>query len=156
MNDTNTIDTPIGRLGVMLKGDKLCALSIGRDVQSADIDNMPLFRQLRAEMTDYFTKKQFCFSVPFELHGTAFQKRVWQALNKIPAGKTLTYGQLAEQLNSSPRAIGNACRANPLPIIIPCHRVIAKQGLGGYDGQTDGERLDIKRWLLRHEGASID
>ncbi len=156
MNTVEAFDTPLGKVSVMIKDDKLCAINIGHDDQQHDTKNNPLLKQLRSELNAYFDDKQFHFSVPLELHGTAFQQRVWRALSKIPVGKTSTYGQLAKQLNSSPRAIGNACRANPVPIIIPCHRVLAKQGLGGYDGQTSGERLDIKRWLLKHEGVSFD
>lgn len=85
------------------------------------------------------------------LKGTEFQKRVWRALCAIPPGTTKTYGELAKQLNTSPRAIGNACRKNPLPIIIPCHRVVAKNSLGGYAGARIGNLLEIKKWLLRYE-----
>jgi methylated-DNA-[protein]-cysteine S-methyltransferase len=84
-------------------------------------------------------------------HGTPFQRRVWQALQQIPPGETRRYGELAEQLGSSARAVANACRANPLPILIPCHRVVSAAGLGGYMGEVDGPALEIKRWLLHHE-----
>ena len=67
----------------------------------------------------------------------------------------LTYGEMAKKLDSSPRAVGNACRANPLPIIIPCHRVVSQSGIGGYGGHTEGEVLAIKEWLLHHEGVII-
>lgn len=89
-----------------------------------------------------------------ELHnlkGTDFQKRVWAELLKIPPGQTVTYSDLAKKLNSHPRAIGQACRANPLPIQIPCHRVIGKNNLGGYFGQTQGKLLDKKKKLLASE-----
>lgn len=65
----------------------------------------------------------------------------------------MRYGELAEKLASGPRAIAAACRTNPIPILIPCHRVVAKAGLGGYMGETEGEALSIKQWLLQHEGA---
>lgn len=84
--------------------------------------------------------------------GTAFQRRVWQALTAIPPGQVRTYGELARALGSSPRAVGNAARANPWPLVVPCHRLVASQGLGGYGGQTRGQGLAIKRWLLAHEG----
>ena len=85
--------------------------------------------------------------------GTAFQKAVWLELRNIPMGETRTYGDIAEKLNSSARAVGNACRANPIQIIIPCHRVISAKGLGGYAGETEGKQINIKRWLLSHEGV---
>jgi methylated-DNA-[protein]-cysteine S-methyltransferase len=85
--------------------------------------------------------------------GTPFQCRVWQALRDIPPGTTRTYGELARDLGTSPRAIGGACRANPCLIAVPCHRVVARDGLGGFAGERGGKRLAVKRWLLRHEGA---
>jgi methylated-DNA-[protein]-cysteine S-methyltransferase len=84
--------------------------------------------------------------------GTEFQRRVWTALRRIPAGQVLTYGELARRLGSAPRAVGQACRANPIPLLIPCHRVVAASGLGGYAGATGGELLARKRWLLEQEG----
>lgn len=85
------------------------------------------------------------------LKGTDFQKRVWAELLKIPPGKTLTYSDVAKKLNSHPRAIGQACKANPLPITIPCHRVVGKNNLGGYFGDTEGKFLNRKRKLLEKE-----
>jgi len=80
-----------------------------------------------------------------------------QQLQSIPYGETRTYGEIAKRLKTSPRAVGNACRNNPLPIIIPCHRVLAATGIGGYDGAVDGKKLDIKLSLLKLEGiTSID
>jgi len=95
------------------------------------------------------------FDVELNTKGTPFQKKVWQALQKIPAGQVMTYGELARQLNTSARAVGNACRANPIPLVIPCHRVVAKSGLGGFSGSKDGAPVKIKAWLLAHEGLSI-
>ncbi len=156
MNTVDTFDSPLGKISVMIKDNKLCAIHINHDEPSKETKNNLLLKQLHSELDAYFKDKQSHFSMPLALHGTEFQQRVWHALTGIPVGKTSTYGELAKQLNSSPRAIGNACRANPVPIIIPCHRVLAKQGLGGYDGQTSGKRLDIKRWLLKHEGVSVN
>jgi methylated-DNA-[protein]-cysteine S-methyltransferase len=92
-----------------------------------------------------------CFSIPILYSGSAFQRRVWDALQAIPAGTSLSYGALAAQLRSSARAVAGACRTNPLPLLVPCHRIIGKHGMGGYCGETDGPWLDVKRWLLRHE-----
>jgi methylated-DNA-[protein]-cysteine S-methyltransferase len=85
------------------------------------------------------------------LDGTDFQKRVWSELQKIPVGKVVTYGDLAKKLKTSPRAVGNACRANPILIIIPCHRVVGKNSLGGFSGQRAGKWLQIKEQLLKYE-----
>lgn len=83
--------------------------------------------------------------------GTAFQRRVWSALRRIAPGKTLTYGELARKLGSAPRAIGGACRANPLAIVVPCHRIVARNGLGGFSGAIAGGEVRVKQWLLKHE-----
>lgn len=84
--------------------------------------------------------------------GTAYQRRVWRALCKIPRGEVRCYADVAAELASSARAVAAACRANPLPLLIPCHRVVSRHGLGGYMGATSGRPLAIKRWLLEHEG----
>ena len=76
---------------------------------------------------------------------------VWRAMLQIPSGQTRTYGEVAQSIKSAPRAIGGACGANPVPIIIPCHRVVSKTGMGGFMGATEGDPLKIKAWLLAHE-----
>jgi methylated-DNA-[protein]-cysteine S-methyltransferase len=115
----------------------------------------PLAREAVAQLTNYFCNPEAPFSVPVRVRGTEFQRRVWCALQGIPAGETRSYGDIARQLNSSPRAVGGACRANPLPIVVPCHRVIARQGLGGFAGRTRGREVAIKRWMLAHEGVDV-
>jgi methylated-DNA-[protein]-cysteine S-methyltransferase len=88
-----------------------------------------------------------------QLEVSPFQVKVLHQLQQIPYGETRTYGEIAKILKTSPRAVGNACRNNPLSIIIPCHRVVAAHGIGGYSGKTEGEELTIKRRLLQLEGA---
>ena len=109
------------------------------------------------QIDDYCSKQllRFEFDVVLKPVGTTFQKRVWQALQQIPAGQVVTYGELAQRLKTSARAIGNACRANPVPLIVPCHRVVAKSGLGGFSGAEDGPPLKIKSSLLEHEGVIL-
>ena len=114
----------------------------------------PLARRIIAELQAYFSDPHTRFTIPLHLSGTAFQRRVWRALRKLPAGRTAQYGELARQLGTGARAIGNACRANPIPIVVPCHRVLAAHGLGGYSGVTRGSSLGIKRWLLEHESRA--
>ena len=92
-------------------------------------------------------------NVAIELNVTSFQGKVLEQLQKIPYGETRSYGEIAKILKTSPRAVGNACRNNPVPIIIPCHRVVAVGGIGGYDGARSGRLLDIKRKLLESEGV---
>ena len=106
-------------------------------------------RQLRAYLAD----PQFEFGLPLAPAGTVFQRKVWAQIATIPCGTTRSYGEVAESIHSGPRAVGNACGANPYPLVIPCHRVLAaNQGLGGFARQRGGFLLDIKRWLLQHEG----
>ena len=107
------------------------------------------------QIQDYCSKTlpNLIFDIELQLTGTNFQKKVWSALRQIPAGQVMTYGELAEQLNTSARAVGNACRANPVPLIIPCHRVVSKSGMGGFAGSRHGRPIKIKSWLLEHEGV---
>jgi methylated-DNA-[protein]-cysteine S-methyltransferase len=90
-------------------------------------------------------------ALPLAAAGTAFQRRVWQAISTIPPGRTATYGTLAAAVGSAPRAVGQACGANPFPLAVPCHRVTAAGGLGGFANARDGWLLEAKRWLLANE-----
>ncbi|BCX87823.1 methylated-DNA-[protein]-cysteine S-methyltransferase [Methylomarinovum tepidoasis] len=122
------------------------------DFRERNVDATSVHRVLRA-LRYYFEIDPTCgFDFPLRLTGTPFQHRVWGALLGIPAGQVRTYGTLAAQLQTSPRAVAAACRANPCPVAVPCHRVVAATGLGGYCGATRGPRLEIKKWLLAHEG----
>ena len=104
-------------------------------------------RQLEAYRADPDTR----FDLPLHIEGTPFQRRLWAALCAIPRGKTLTYGELARRLGGEPRAVGQACGDNRLPIVLPCHRVVAANGIGGFAHATGGYLLEAKRWLLAHE-----
>lgn len=108
-------------------------------------------RQLR----EYFAEGRRAFDLPLAPVGTEFRRRVWDALRAIPFGETRTYRDVAEAVGCrAPRAVGQANRHNPLPIVVPCHRVLAAGGIGGYAGDSgEGPGIDTKRWLLRHEGA---
>jgi methylated-DNA-[protein]-cysteine S-methyltransferase len=98
------------------------------------------------------------FDLPLLIEGSEFQRRVWEALCRIPRGRTLTYGELARTLGGDgiegPRAVGQACGDNRLPIVIPCHRVVAASGVGGFAHSTGGYLLEAKRWLLMHETSA--
>ncbi|MGE5470394.1 MAG: methylated-DNA--[protein]-cysteine S-methyltransferase [Bacteroidota bacterium] len=105
-------------------------------------------RQLQAWLAD----PDFAFGLPLRPAGTAFQRRVWAEIAAIPPGATHTYGEVADRLNNAPRAVGQACGANPYPVVVPCHRVVATGGgLGGFARERGGFLLDVKRWLLAHE-----
>jgi methylated-DNA-[protein]-cysteine S-methyltransferase len=148
---TGLVETPFGPVAVSWSSDTLLSLDLEPEPSRVGSDCPPaaMVEQLAA----YFADASAGFDLPLELRGTDFQQRVWRALRLIPAGTTVTYGQLARRLGTGPRAVGGACRANPCPIVVPCHRIVAEGGLGGFAGDTGGRRLRIKQWLLRHEGV---
>lgn len=117
------------------------------------IPTTPLAKEAVRQLRAYLDAPRFEFSLPLAPAGTPFQRRVWNAIAAIPLGETRTYGDLATRLSSSPRAVGNACGANPYPLIVPCHRVVAAGGIGGFNRQRGGFLLGVKRWLLEHEGV---
>ena len=108
------------------------------------------------QLMAYLDNPNFNFDLPLRLTGTKHQVDVWQGMRRIPAGKTVTYGELAEGVGSSARAVGTACGQNPIPVIVPCHRIVAANGgLGGFMGGKLENPLMIKQWLLKHEGALL-
>ncbi len=116
----------------------------------------PLAREAVRQLRRWLRDPAFEFGLPLAPAGTHFQRRVWEQISAIPSGQTLSYGEVAAAIHSGPRAVGNACGANPYPIVVPCHRVVAaNHGLGGFARNSDGFLLDIKRWLLRHENAKL-
>ncbi|MCB1823587.1 MAG: methylated-DNA--[protein]-cysteine S-methyltransferase [Candidatus Competibacteraceae bacterium] len=146
------IATPIGMVGIRMASEAVSEL----DFLPADApERAPtdvVTQAVVAQLQEYFHDPRAPITVALLPKGTMFQQRVWNALRAIPAGTVLSYGELAARLGTAARAIGGACRSNPIPILVPCHRVVARQGLGGYAGEVTGDPLNIKRWLLRHEG----
>jgi methylated-DNA-[protein]-cysteine S-methyltransferase len=135
--------TPIGDLTISAEDDAIVALDWGRGRDQAQT---PLLREAVAQLQDYFDGLRTSFDLPLAPEGSPFQQRVWAALRAIPPGETRSYGDLARLLNSSARAVGQANGRNPIPIIIPCHRVVASGGrIGGYSG---GDGTSTKRILL--------
>ena len=144
-----SLHSPIGDLTLFEQDGRLVALDWRWENASAET---PLLAGARRQLQDYFAGRRREFDLPLNPAGSAFQLRVWLALRDIPCGQTVRYGDLAHRLGSSPRAIGGACARNPLPIIVPCHRVVAADGsLGGYSGK---EGIKTKRILLDLEGAA--
>lgn len=113
----------------------------------------PRARAVAQQVAAYLQNPHMAWQEIIPNRGTPFQQRVWQAMREIPVGETRTYGQLAAAIQSGPRAVANACGANPLPLFNPCHRIVASNGLGGFMQGIDGG-LNIKRWLLAHEQAA--
>lgn len=156
------IKSPIGNLAVVCRGQKKLEITSIQYLLTKTPSKTPsdpaektLILSLQKDLEKYWQNPKHKFTVPLAPEGTSLQKRVWKALQKIPSGKTITYGELALQIGTGARVIGNACRKNPILILIPCHRVVAKNGLGGFGGDTSGKLIDNKKYLLRHENMSI-
>ena len=144
------IEAPFGGIKIHLLGSQLELELTNKQSKKVLIDH-PQFKWAQKIIKAYLNKSvtQIKFScMPI---GTSYQKKVWQALVKIPYGQTKTYGEIAKSINSGPRAVANACGANPWPILIPCHRAIAKEGIGGFMKGRKKNHLKIKLWLLQHE-----
>lgn len=138
-------------LGVRISQDRLEEIAFlppGTALQAAVLPLAQLFQQ---EIETYLSEPVYCPQLPLMPRGTVFQNRVWQSISRIPSGETRSYGEIADLLNSSPRAVGQACGANPFPLAIPCHRVIARQSLGGFARQNTEWLIRTKQWLLAHE-----
>jgi len=145
--------TPVGR--ILLHTSETQLYGVELFISNDYTDNESVLSTLAQEAVDqlssYFIDPQSECKLKLAERGTVFQRRVWQYLQTIPPGETRTYTELAQALDTSGRAVGNACRANPFAIVVPCHRVVSKAGLGGYYGKTDGSEIDLKQWLLEHE-----
>jgi methylated-DNA-[protein]-cysteine S-methyltransferase len=111
----------------------------------------PLAARAAQQLASYLADPDTKFDLPLAIEGTPFQRRLWRALREIPRGRTRTYGELARELDGEARAVGQACGDNRLPVVIPCHRVVAADGIGGFAHATGGYLLEAKRWLLAHE-----
>ena len=115
-----------------------------------------LTARLLGQLNAYVNNPQFIFDLPLVISGTLHQITVWKVMPQIKSGSVLTYGEIAKQINSAPRAIGGACGKNPFPVIIPCHRIVAANNkLGGFNSGNIFFNLGIKKWLLNHEGIAI-
>lgn len=149
------LDTPIpGAPCIVLHSaeGELCEIELLQQPRSLRPPSSSGASTAQQLLSSYFADGMFVMPYIKPPTGTPFQRRVWRQLQRIPPGQTRSYGEIARLLHSSARAVAGACRANPLPILIPCHRVVAAHGLGGYMGQTGGAGVAIKRWLLHHEG----
>ncbi len=142
--------SPVGELGIRLQDQQLKQLVWLSSVTGIVQKESSLLRTILDALHNYFTNAQSFPVLPLAPAGSVFQRRVWTTLLDIPFGEVITYGQLARQLNTSSRAICQACRTNPIPVVIPCHRVVAANGLGGYMGKIGN--IKSKQWLLAHEG----
>jgi methylated-DNA-[protein]-cysteine S-methyltransferase len=147
--------TPFGKLGIRTEAEMLAEIAFLPDSTGPYTPVRPLARRACAQVERYLLDPDFHFSLPLKILGTGFQCRVWDAIAAIPRGGTRSYGEIARDLGSAPRAVGQACGQNRFPLVIPCHRVVAAGGIGGFAHEDGGYLLRIKRWLLAHEGAGI-
>lgn len=148
------VAAPFGAVGISVQGVQVIVelLSAQHLLKPAE---HKIVAKVAMQIEAYFVNPHNDFNLPLIYKGTPFQRRVWQAISAISCGQVRTYGEIAAQIGSGARAVANACGANHLPLIIPCHRVVAKKGLGGFmQGNKDG--LTIKRWLLQHEGVETN
>lgn len=148
------VSAPGFALGV-LTDDRAITLIEFLSPRDAQPPRTPLAAEAAAQLAQYLKDATHRFDLPLAPGGSAHQNAVWAVMCGIPPGDTLTYGDVARRIASSPRAVGAACGANPLPVIIPCHRIVGAGGaLGGFANAREGFLPGIKRWLLAHEAAA--
>lgn len=145
------VAAPFGAIGIRTEAQvlrELVYLPAGHGLKAAQD---PLAAEAVAQVAAYFDDPDFAFSLPLLPVGTVHQRKVWGAISAIPRGEVLSYGAVARRIGSAPRAVGQACGANWYPLVIPCHRVTASTGIGGFARHAGGFHQQVKRWLLQHE-----
>ncbi len=142
------LNTPMGPLEFSEEGGAIVRLEWLRSAVNAETE---LLARVRGQLETYFAGTLKVFDLPLRVNGSQFQRDVCDAIYAIPYGEVRTYGDIAKELGASAQAVGAACGANPIPIIIPCHRVVGTGNLGGFSGAGG---VETKVWLLRHEGAA--
>ena len=144
---------PCAVLGVHTANGAVTGIEYLPASERAQAPTDALAARVVAQIEGYLADPHYEFTLPLAHPGTAFRQRVRAELSKIPVGESRTYGEIARALHTAPRAVGGACGANPVALVVPCHRVVGSQGaLGGFMNAVDGDPLAIKRWLLTHEG----
>jgi methylated-DNA-[protein]-cysteine S-methyltransferase len=149
---TLPLDTPIGRIVLESDGEVLIGLRLPNATGGGRRDGeTPILKEAATQLQEYFAGERTEFDLQMEMEGTPFQQEVWAELSRIPYGQTRSYGEVADRIGrpQSPRAVGQANGRNPIAIIVPCHRVLASKGIGGYGGG-----LTVKRALLALEGVT--
>ena len=144
---------PFAVLGIRTAGDAVTGIDYLPRSERAKAPADAVAERALRQLERYLDDPHFRFTLPLACTGTPFRRRVWEALEGIPVGESRTYGELARQLHTTARAVGGACGANSIALVIPCHRVVGSLGsLGGFMHAVDGGPIAIKRWLLEHEG----
>lgn len=148
------VSAPGFALGIVVSDDALLRIEFLAP-QTAQAATTALAREVVAQLHCYLEDAHHTFDLPLAPCGTAHRNAVWKAMTAIPVGQTLSYGDVARRIGSSPRAVGAACGANPWPVVVPCHRIVGAGGwLGGFAHARDGFLPGIKRWLLAHEAGA--
>jgi methylated-DNA-[protein]-cysteine S-methyltransferase len=149
------VEAPFGAVGIRTEPGIVRELTYLPKHFSEKAPTDALAERVAKQVERYLAEPDFRFDLPLQEVGSEFQRRVWKAISAIPRGEVLTYGQVARLIRSAPRAVGQACGANWYPLIVPCHRVTAAGGIGGFASHDDetGFHLGVKRWLLAHEGV---
>ncbi len=145
------LPAPFGAVGIRTSAGTVSEIAYLPKSARTVLPKNALSDRAARQIERYLADAEYRFDLPLAVGGTAYQRRVWDVLNAIPVGDLLTYGSVARLLRSSPRAVGQACGANRLPIVIPCHRVVSVNGIGGFAHHTDGYLITTKKWLLAHE-----
>ena len=150
------VDFPRMKVGVVTRDDRVVEIRyLPPSVAPKPAGNL-LAAAVAQQLERYRDDPDARFDLPVLVEGTTLQRAVWDAMCAIPRGRTRTYGDIARELGADARAIGQACGDNRLPIVIPCHRVIAAGGIGGFAHATGGYLLEAKRWLLAHEAPAFE
>lgn len=145
---------PKMKVGVATRGDRVVEIRYLPPTSGLIPAKNKLAEKAARQLELYREDPDTRFDLPVLIEGTPLQRGVWDAMRAIPRGRTRTYGEIARELGAEARDVGQACGDNRLPIVIPCHRVVAADGIGGFAHATDGYLIDVKRWLLAHEAAA--
>ena len=150
------IDFPKFKVGVKTRDERVVEIKYLPLSSQTVPPKTPLAERAAKQLEHYRDHPDTTFDLPLLIEGSELQRGVWDAMCAIPRGKTRTYGELARELGADARAIGQCCGDNKLPIVIPCHRVVAADGIGGFGHATGGYLLEAKRWLLMHEAPAFE
>jgi methylated-DNA-[protein]-cysteine S-methyltransferase len=148
------LEFPKMKVAVLTRGDRVAEIHYLPPSSPAVAPRNALAERAARQLERYREDPDTVFDLPLAIEGTQFQRRVWAAMCAIPRGRTRTYGELALELGGEARAVGQACGDNRLPVVIPCHRVVAADGIGGFAHATGGYLIEAKRWLLAHEAPA--
>jgi methylated-DNA-[protein]-cysteine S-methyltransferase len=146
-----TIDFPRMKVAVATRDEKVVGIRYLPLASENILAKNSLAEKAARQLERYRDDPDTVFDLPLLIEGSPLQRGVWQAMCRIPRGRTRTYGELARELGADARAIGQCCGDNRLPIVIPCHRVVAADGIGGFSHTSEGYLIEVKRWLLAHE-----